>query len=99
VLSVLFSIWLRVAYCGVAMHADQVLEVDSAVVRTFDGEPHEVHGGAYLTPEAYLRTTAALEQLHQRQLADRASTVPMLVVGAALLGLAAGYWFGGRSDE
>jgi hypothetical protein len=74
------------------MHS-QLLEVKSGVVVTFDGEQHEVHGGAYLSPEGYLAANAELEQLRQRE----AEGVPgVVLLGAALLGLAAGYWLGRR---
>jgi hypothetical protein len=77
----------------------ELLEVNKGVVNTFDGAAHEVEGGAYLSPEAYLRMNAELEQLRKRREAEASSTVPMLVVGAALLGLAAGYFLGRRGDE
>lgn len=77
----------------------QLLEVKKGVVQGYDGEPHEVEGGAYLTPEAYLRTTAELEQLRQRKLHDSSNLMPAMVFGAALLGLAAGFWLGRRGDD
>jgi hypothetical protein len=79
--------------------SSELLEVKKAVLHTFDGEAHEVEGGAYLSPEAYLRTNAELEQLRVRREAEASAAVPMLVVGAALLGLAAGYFLGRRGDE
>ena len=73
-----------------------VFEVKKGVLHSYDGEPHEVEGGAYLSPEAYLRTVAELEQLRQRHLLDSTSLIAGLVCGSALLGLAAGFWLGGR---
>ncbi len=78
-----------------------LLEVHTGVLHTFDGEPHQVQGGVYLTPEAYLHTTAELEQLRQKREAEASNAVPALVVGAALVGLLAGFWLGrrGRSED
>jgi hypothetical protein len=80
------------------MHS-QLLEVRSGVLHSFDGEQHEVEGGVYLTPEAYLRTNAELDQLRQRREAEAAAKVPGLVLGAAVLGLLAGYWLGRRGRD
>ena len=78
-----------------------VVEVKSARLQTFEGEELEVHGGAYLSPEAYLTTNAELERLRERQAesSQKSRLVPTLVLGASLLGLAAGYWFARRSNE
>lgn len=73
-----------------------VFEVKTGVLHSYDGEPHEVEGGAYLSPEAYLSTAAELEKLRQRQLLDSTSLIAGLVCGSALIGLAAGYWLGAR---
>ena len=73
-----------------------VFEVKKGVLHSYDGEPHEVEGGAYLSPEVYLATAAELEKLRQRQLLDSSSLIATLVCGSALLGLAAGYWMGSR---
>lgn len=82
-------------YCAGAM---ELLEVKKGVLHTFDGEPHEVEGGAYLSPEAYLRTTGELDKLRQQHVESSIAT-PLLVVGAALLGVAAGFWLARRNDE
>ena len=73
-----------------------VVEVKQATLSTFEGESFEVHGGAYLSPEAYLTTEAELTRLRakQAQLEERGTLVPSLILGAALMGLAAGYWLG-----
>lgn len=78
-----------------------VVEVKSALLQTFDGDSLEVHGGAYLSPEAYLTANAELERLRAQQAenSEKSRLVPTLVLGASLLGLAAGYWFARRSDE
>ena len=78
-----------------------LLEVHTGILHTFDGKPHQVEGGVYLTPEAYLHTTAELERLRQKREAEDSSTVPALVMGAALVGLLAGFWLGrrGRSED
>lgn len=73
------------------------LEVKKATVHTWDGEPHEVEGGAYLSPEVWLRTNGELEKLRQRHV-ESSALMPALVLGAGLLGLAAGYWLGRRDD-
>jgi hypothetical protein len=78
--------------------APELLEVKSGVLHTFDGEAHQVHGGAYLTPEAYLHTTAELEQLRVRREAEASSGVPGLLLGVAVVGLVAGYWLGWRRE-
>lgn len=70
-----------------------LLEVKNAVVHSYDGV-HEVEGGAYLSPEAYLKTTMELEQLRRRRLADSTTLIPGLLFSFALLGMAAGYWLG-----
>lgn len=76
----------------------ELLEVKKGTLHTFDGEPHEVEGGAYLSPQVYLRTHAELEKLRQRQV-ESSLLMPALVLGAGLLGLAAGFWLGRRDDE
>lgn len=76
-----------------------VLEVKKGVLHSYDGEPHEVEGGAYLSPEAYLRTAAELEQLRQARLVENGRFLGGLIFGSALLGLAAGFWLGRRGDD
>ena len=76
----------------------ELLEVKTGVLHSYDGEPHEVEGGAYLSPEAYLRTSNELDKLRQREV-ESSLTMPALVFGAALLGLAAGFWLGRRGDD
>lgn len=76
----------------------ELLEVKKGVLHTFDGEPHEVEGGAYLSPEAYLRTQGELEKLRQRHVESSVVT-PVLVLGAVLLGVAAGFWLGRRGED
>jgi len=74
------------------------VEVKSAVVQTWEGESVEVEGGAYLPPEAFLATSAELDRLREQQ-QETSNLVPALLVGAALFGLAAGYWLGRRDDD
>jgi hypothetical protein len=76
-----------------------VLEVKKGVLHSYDGEPHEVEGGAYLSPEAYLRTAAELERGRERQLLENGQFITGLIFGSALLGLAAGFWLGRRSGD
>ena len=76
----------------------ELLEVKKGTLQSYDGEPHEVEGGAYLSPEAYLRTSAELEKLRHREV-ESALMMPALVFGAGLLGLAAGFWLGRRGDD
>lgn len=71
-----------------------VLEVSTAVVHTPEGDSVEVQGGAYLSPEAFLTTSAELNRLRER--AAETNSVAGLLLGAALVGLAAGYWLGRR---
>ena len=73
------------------------VEVKSAVVQTWEGESVEVQGGAYLPPEAFLATSAELHRLREAQ-HQTSNPVPALLFGAALCGLAAGYWLGRRDD-
>ncbi len=75
------------------MHT-QLIEVATGVVHTPDGEAHEVVGGAYLSPEVYLTTSAELTALREREVA---SAIP-LVLGAALIGLTLGFWLGRRDS-
>jgi hypothetical protein len=77
----------------------QVIEVRSGVLHTFDGEKHEVQGGVYLSPEAYLSASGELDQLRRRHAAASSSVLPALVVGTSLLGLAVGYWLGRRGRD
>jgi hypothetical protein len=80
------------------MHS-QLLEVKSAVLNTWDGEAVEVHGGAYLPPEAFLTANAELERLRERA-AERTTAVAVgLVLGGALLGFAVGYQLARRRDD
>jgi len=75
----------------------QILEVKSGQVETFDGERHQVQGGAWLSPEAVVASHTELEQLRRRE----AASVMPLVLGAAAIGLAAGIWLGwwARDDD
>ena len=78
---------------------DEILEVHRAVVNTFEGEKLEVEGGAYLSPEVWLRTEAELDQLRAKkaELEEKSLLVPGLVVGAAVLGALVGWWL--ASDD
>ncbi|MCA3014528.1 MAG: hypothetical protein INH41_19270 [Myxococcaceae bacterium] len=75
---------------------DNVIEVARAHVETFDGAAKEVSGGAYLTPEAVLRTTSELARLRARsaELDQVPRLVPLALIGAGLAGFAVGYWLG-----
>lgn len=77
----------------------QLLEVKDGVLHTFDGDTHQVHGGAYMTPEAYLSTSAELQRLRERLASAPGSVLPAVVFGVALLGFAAGYWLGARDGD
>ncbi len=63
-------------------------EVKSGVIKTFDGEEHEVQGGAYLSPEHYLSTHAELER--SREKSTGSSSAMTLLIAVGLLGFAAG---------
>jgi hypothetical protein len=76
-----------------------LLEVKDGVLNTFDGESHRVEGGAYLSPEAYLRTSAELERLRAYRAEHEREKWTAVVLGAALLGFAAGFVLGRRNDE
>jgi hypothetical protein len=78
----------------------ELIEVSSGVVQTPEGESLQVQGGAYLPPDAFLRTHAELARLRQQQ-ADAAASnaLPMLVIGASVFGLAIGFWLGAKSSE
>jgi hypothetical protein len=75
---------------------ESVIEVAKARVETFDGAAREVSGGAYLTPEAVLRTTNELSRLRARskELDQVPRVVPLALIGAGLAGFAVGYWLG-----
>lgn len=75
-----------------------LFEVKKGVLHSYDGEAHEVEGGAYLSPEAYLRTAGELDSLRRRRLEENNKLLLGMVFGSALLGLAAGYWLGRRGD-
>lgn len=84
-----------------ALQLENVVEVDRATVTTWDGESLEVHGGAWLSPEAVLRTTGELERLRRRAFEQDQvpKVIPALVLGAGLVGLAVGFWLGRRGDD
>lgn len=75
-----------------------LLEVKTGVLNTFEGEAYEVQGGVYLSPQEYLRMSAELARLKDRTV-ETSLAVPVVAVGAALLGLAAGFWLGSRGDD
>ncbi|MBL8915516.1 MAG: hypothetical protein JNM17_32760 [Archangium sp.] len=79
---------------------DEIVEVKQAVVNTFEGEKLEVQGGAYLSPEAWLRTEGELERLRAKkaELEEKSLLVPSLVIGAAIAGIALGWWLGSDDD-
>ncbi len=72
------------------------VEIQSGVLRTYDGEEIQVHGGAYLHPDGLLSTHAEIEKLRNRE--PPLPSVP-IILGAALLGLTAGYLLGRRGSE
>jgi len=61
----------------------------------------EVRGGAYLSPEAWLRTESEVERLRAKtaELEERSLLVPSMVLAAGLLGTALGFWLGRRSSD
>ena len=75
---------------------ENVVEVAKARVERFDGAAIEVQGGAYLSPEAVLRTTNELARLRARsaELDQVPRIVPLALIGAGLAGFAVGYWLG-----
>ena len=78
----------------------ELMEISSGVITTPDGASHKIEGGAYLSPEAYLRTHSEMTRLRQQQEDLAASNaLPMLIVGASVFGLAIGFWLGARSAE
>lgn len=77
-----------------------LLEVATGTLTTPDGEKHQIQGGAYLTPEAYLHTQAELERLRQAQVDAAASrALPTLMVGAGIVGFALGFWLARSGDD
>jgi hypothetical protein len=82
---------------GLAMHGN-IVEVRSAVLNTFEDGKVEVRGGTYLSPEAWLTTEGELERLRAKnaELEEKSLLVPSLVLGAALLGGALGFWLARR---
>ena len=83
------------------MDSSDVVEVDSAVVKTFDGASVEVHGGVYLPPQALLRTTTELERLRERAAAQAQvpNAIPIVAVAAGVAGLIIGFWLGSRGGD
>lgn len=77
----------------------QVIEVEAGTLNTFAGEKVEVRGGAYFSPQAYLTTAAELQRLEQIRAEERSLVLPMMILGAAFMGLAAGFWLGRSSDD
>lgn len=88
-----------VTLAGMDPHESHLLEVKSGVLHTYDGEAHEVHGGAYLSPEGFLATSAELDRLRAHHADSHSNQGVVIVLGAALLGLAAGFWLGRRGDD
>ena len=82
------------------MHST-VVEVESAVVKPFDGEPVEVHGGVYLSPEAFLSTASELERLRERAAEgdQLPRLLPVVACAAGLAGFAVGYWLANRRSR
>lgn len=81
------------------MEEEQALvEVKRGTLHTFEGEPREVEGGVYLSPQEYLRMTGELARLQERTV-ERSVALPVVAIGAALLGVAAGLWWGRRRDD
>lgn len=80
---------------------ENVVEVDHAKLTTYDGDSLEVQGGAWLSPEAVLRTTNELDRLRRRAAEQDAipKVLPAVLVGAGLVGLAIGFWLGRRDDD
>lgn len=76
-----------------------VLEVKSGVLQSFDGATYDVQGGAYLSPETFLSTSAELERLRERQNEAASKAIPALLLGGALFCFAAGWWLGRRSGD
>ena len=85
---------------GISVFQNMV-EVASATVRTYDGDSLEVQGGAWLAPEEVLRTTNEIERLRARAAEQDALTkvLPVLICTAGLAGLALGFWLGRRRDD
>lgn len=83
------------------MDSSDVVEVDSALVKTFDGDSIEVRGGVYLPPEALLRTTTELERLRERAAlqAQVPNAIPIVACAAGVAGLLIGYWLASRGDD
>ena len=75
-----------------------VVEVKSGTLETFEGESQQVQGGVYLSPQEYLRMNGELGRLRERTV-ETSMAVPVIAIAAALLGLAAGYWWGSRGDD
>jgi hypothetical protein len=78
----------------------ELIEVASGTLTTPDGQKHQIQGGAYLTPEAYLQAQGELERLRQAQLDAAASkALPTLMIGAGLVGFALGFWLARSGDD
>lgn len=80
------------------MDADSI-EIRDGVVHTFDGEAKQVAGGVYLTPSGYLARANELAELRAFKAETESIRWPVVVVGAALAGLAAGFWLGTRRRD
>jgi hypothetical protein len=87
------------AFVKLTRMSDDILEVKSAVLHTFEGETRQVQGGVYLTPEGYLSQSNELATLRRQKREDDSLRWPMVAIGAALLGLAAGYWLAQDSED
>jgi hypothetical protein len=88
----------RVRCAMLANHMNtNTIEVKTATLRDFDDEETQVEGGAWLSPEAWLRTNLELERLRERRAESTVVTLS-IVAGGLLAGLAAGYWLASRDD-
>ncbi len=79
---------------------EELVEIASGTFQTPDGQTVQIDGGAYLTPEAYLRTQGELERLrHYRAEVEASRLLPALVFAAGAAGVMLGFWLGRRSTE
>lgn len=77
----------------------EAMEIRDGVVHTFDGEAKQVEGGVYLSPAGYLAQANELASLRAYKDETESIRWPVVVVGAALAGLAVGFWLGNRRRE
>ncbi len=77
----------------------EAIEIRDGLVHTFDGEEKQIEGGVYLSPAGYLAQSNELATLRAYKDETQSVRWPLVAVGAALAGVAVGFWLGTRRRD